>query len=404
MIVRCERCETRFKLDESRIPARGARVRCSRCKHAFFVTPPGAAPADVVHAVAAAAARAPADAKRPPEPSWDLEEGPGATVARRPDAPAAARAPAAGDADEEQNDWRFEDEVPGLDPGASHAGLDPLGGAPAPALGAEADPDESSFADLGDPETWDLLASETPPAIEGPAAPPPVVEAPAPAEVVPDAIEAAAAGETLVEPSAPPLRPHAAPAFRRSTVAPPAVVVPRTLPPARRHPSAATTAGWTGVVVLAAAIAWGAFRPPAPASGPLAASVAPVAGFEVSQARARIVENAAVGPILVVSGRLRNPGPAPRALGGPLAVRLLASGGAALAGGSAPAGAALPEASIREQPPERLLAAQAAAAAGFVAAPVAAGAELAFAAIFAPAPHDAQGFTLAPAGAGQGSP
>ena len=41
MVVVCEKCETRFHLSDERVPAKGARVRCSRCKHAFFVTPPG---------------------------------------------------------------------------------------------------------------------------------------------------------------------------------------------------------------------------------------------------------------------------------------------------------------------------------------------------------------------------
>lgn len=396
MIVRCERCETRFKLDASRIPARGARVRCSRCKHAFFVTPPGATPGDVVHAVAAAAARAPAAATRPPEPSWDLEEGPDATVARRRSASAPPRAQAGAEADEEQNDWRFEDEVPGLDPGATRSGLAPIDAAPG--SGVDADPDESSFADLGDPETWDLLASEAPPAVAASPAPP-ALEAAATAEAGAAAIEAVAAAEPLADLPEPSLPLPAVPVLRRSAFAPPAVAVPRTLPPVHRQTPSATTAGWAGVAVLVVAIAWGALRPAPPASGPLAAAVAPVAGFEVSEARARIVENAAAGPILVVSGRLRNPGPAPRALGAPLAVRLLASGGAVLAGASAPAGAALPERSIREEPPERLLAAQAAAAPAFVGAPIAAGAELGFAAIFAPAPSSAQGFALAPAGA-----
>jgi len=59
-------------------------------------------------------------------------------------------------------------------------------------------------------------------------------------------------------------------------------------------------------------------------------------------------------------------------------------------------GAALPEARIREEAPEGLLAAQQAAAAGFAATPVAAGAALEFAAIFAPAPGEARGFALAP--------
>ena len=37
MIVVCEKCETKFRLDPSRIGREGAKVRCSRCKHRFHV-------------------------------------------------------------------------------------------------------------------------------------------------------------------------------------------------------------------------------------------------------------------------------------------------------------------------------------------------------------------------------
>jgi len=37
MIIQCEKCKTRFKLDDSRITASGIRVRCSRCSHTFIV-------------------------------------------------------------------------------------------------------------------------------------------------------------------------------------------------------------------------------------------------------------------------------------------------------------------------------------------------------------------------------
>jgi predicted Zn finger-like uncharacterized protein len=40
MIVTCASCLTKFNLDESKIPAKGAKVRCSRCQHVFYVTIP----------------------------------------------------------------------------------------------------------------------------------------------------------------------------------------------------------------------------------------------------------------------------------------------------------------------------------------------------------------------------
>jgi predicted Zn finger-like uncharacterized protein len=48
MIVTCASCLTKFNLDESKIPARGAKVRCSRCKHVFFVTLPAPPKEEIV--------------------------------------------------------------------------------------------------------------------------------------------------------------------------------------------------------------------------------------------------------------------------------------------------------------------------------------------------------------------
>lgn len=40
MIITCASCLTKYHLDDSRISAKGAKVRCSRCKHIFYVVPP----------------------------------------------------------------------------------------------------------------------------------------------------------------------------------------------------------------------------------------------------------------------------------------------------------------------------------------------------------------------------
>lgn len=42
MVVVCEGCQRRFQVDEARIPAQGARVRCKRCNHRFRVVRPDA--------------------------------------------------------------------------------------------------------------------------------------------------------------------------------------------------------------------------------------------------------------------------------------------------------------------------------------------------------------------------
>lgn len=40
MRIRCERCATIYELDEKRLPAHGALVKCTRCDHVFRAAPP----------------------------------------------------------------------------------------------------------------------------------------------------------------------------------------------------------------------------------------------------------------------------------------------------------------------------------------------------------------------------
>ncbi len=40
MIITCASCLTKFNLDDSLVQAKGIKVRCSRCKHTFYVVPP----------------------------------------------------------------------------------------------------------------------------------------------------------------------------------------------------------------------------------------------------------------------------------------------------------------------------------------------------------------------------
>ena len=68
MIVTCEQCATQFHLDDAKVPPGGVRVRCSRCKHAFFIEPAGEAPE--LGGVDRAAQDA-LDAEAPPAPEPD---------------------------------------------------------------------------------------------------------------------------------------------------------------------------------------------------------------------------------------------------------------------------------------------------------------------------------------------
>ncbi|MBT1073227.1 DUF3426 domain-containing protein [Pelotalea chapellei] len=38
MIIQCEQCNTKFRLDDSRVTAKGVKVRCAKCKHVFSVS------------------------------------------------------------------------------------------------------------------------------------------------------------------------------------------------------------------------------------------------------------------------------------------------------------------------------------------------------------------------------
>ena len=44
MIVQCERCQTKYNIEDSKITPRGVRVRCAKCKHVFAAKPPQAPP------------------------------------------------------------------------------------------------------------------------------------------------------------------------------------------------------------------------------------------------------------------------------------------------------------------------------------------------------------------------
>ncbi|MBI1912369.1 MAG: zinc-ribbon domain-containing protein [Deltaproteobacteria bacterium] len=40
MIIQCDKCNTKFRLDESRVTGHGVKVRCTKCQNVFIVTPP----------------------------------------------------------------------------------------------------------------------------------------------------------------------------------------------------------------------------------------------------------------------------------------------------------------------------------------------------------------------------
>lgn len=329
MILTCERCETRFRLDEGRLPAGGARVRCSRCKHAFFVNPGGAAAPELVHQLAEAAVtqtRMPA-----PAPAWDLEED---ANGRTAESGHNARSPVAPDLAatefEEESDWRFEDEMHLGDAGAS---LDlPNGEAPIP---ASVDPNENSFAELGDPESWDLLSS---PAIEP--SPPSAVPCPTPAAPPIERVVTKLSEPEQREPT----RDAATVECARET---------RRIMPASNLPPALTRGAWVAVAVLAAVATWTTVVPSTEATPP-ALGVVSLGALELTSLRARQLENAVAGDVWVVSGEVHNPTKEPKALGSMLAVTLLDSTGARVGDREATLRPGLETARLREDDPHHL--------------------------------------------------
>ncbi|ATB42591.1 hypothetical protein CYFUS_008070 [Cystobacter fuscus] len=93
MIVKCEQCETRFKIPDEKVTEKGVKVRCTKCQHTFRVVREEASPAVPAPAVVAPAPVAkPAMAARVGTP---LEVPRAATPATRPVPPGVKPAQAA---------------------------------------------------------------------------------------------------------------------------------------------------------------------------------------------------------------------------------------------------------------------------------------------------------------------
>jgi predicted Zn finger-like uncharacterized protein len=147
VIVTCERCATQFQLDDERVPEDGVRVRCSRCKHAFFIERPARNEAEKIHRIAS---RAVEDA---PEVTKDLDD---------------VRDPLPSDDALDEEDWQFADDAPFdseeyTDPnGLSAADVvaDLLGGAEDGGSAAEASDDFDVSGLVGEASDGDDLGEE----------------------------------------------------------------------------------------------------------------------------------------------------------------------------------------------------------------------------------------------------
>jgi len=171
VVVVCESCSTRFRVDEARIPPKGTLVRCSRCKATFIVKAPSASFEETVEDVVAEVSEA---GGRPlPEPAEDLFDRALDDLGETGNRPVGA-------VDDEA--WEF-DEAPagGPSPALGTPGRERLGAAPA----------TPQLEEIGSPEDWDLLGDSVDaaareaafalPVESKPVLPPAAVSAPAPA-------------------------------------------------------------------------------------------------------------------------------------------------------------------------------------------------------------------------------
>lgn len=110
MVVECKKCGTRFQLDTARIPDDGIRVRCSRCKNAFFLQHPSQSQVNAVEAVVEGTI---ADAgMATPGSTQDLP------IASKSDSGASSASSTDADefaGSEDEDDWEFNEELPDLD-------------------------------------------------------------------------------------------------------------------------------------------------------------------------------------------------------------------------------------------------------------------------------------------------
>jgi predicted Zn finger-like uncharacterized protein len=332
VIVVCQKCSTRFQLDEARIPAKGARVRCSRCKHAFLVAPP--VPDDeTIHRIAErAAAGKRTEAGRPfqkpgesDEDDWQFNLDPPADGESAPPGRASIPPPPAEITDSEPTESESVEsyfEFDGL------ADPDPPAPPPAPAAKAPtpkpiAPEQQVDFENLGNPESWDFGRG------------------------APASAPKAARKKTAVRaPAAIPAAAVRAP----ERAAPTAPAAPR-----RGASLLGSLAGVAGWLLALALFAFGlrglGVAPPAPAVSAAPASVGPL---QLAGLRVRYLENLWSGPLVVVAGELRNPGNAPARAGAAARLRVLDAQGAELPA-TAWFGPALPDGELRALRPELLV-------------------------------------------------
>jgi predicted Zn finger-like uncharacterized protein len=287
VIVTCERCETEFQLDEARVPAGGARVRCSRCKHAFFVMPPAAS--SVEEEIDRAASRALDD-----DPTPDVTEDLPDVAAEAPQESTPSES-----AEDGESDWEFSADLP-ADAGDSSPDL-------FASRAADASAQEPSSDPLSDEEAEESLDLATEPAARPERASEPARRSESAPE--PDADLGTPLNWDFFEKDSERPRPIAAVPLPPQRASAPALVVESAPEPvAARDPSRALRyvaegAGWLATAGLCAIALLHGFAPAAPVATDWPD---PAPGVALEQVGGHWLDNVSLGRLYVVSGRVHN--------------------------------------------------------------------------------------------------
>ncbi len=444
MIVTCAKCATQFQLDEARVPDSGIRVRCSVCKHAFFVEqadaigeassdPVTRAVEEVLHAEGHELPEAIHDLEaagsRDDDEDWEWSDGgrlsetaasvpgdrfeesfeaareavddllgspePGPPPRPLP-APAAEPGPPEPPAPAALVGLRGEDaplpladdpwQVPAWSEGGAEAQLDPEG-APPPAF-ADAD----GLGSDADAEPLEAEGGDLDPFADELSGPPELGDLATPDDLDLDEPPGSLDFAQPMDPA--PIAAEALPVVLGGRLE---------LAPRRGVPAALARAGgalgWCVVVVLAAGAFWATATPrTAPGAGVGAQALA---GLEATGIEGRWVENAIVGPLYVVRGELHNAGREPKAPGARLVLRLLDAEGSPLGAPATSLAPPTPAAWLREAHPRELRGVREAGAHELARTPIAPGARRPFEAVVETLPDAARRFDLgvAPPGA-----
>ena len=370
MVVVCEKCETRFQLGDSRVPAAGARVRCSRCEHEFFVAPPGSGEA-----------RSTGDF----EEDWQFNDDSSSQIQ------VDAEPELSETSDFDASAMDLSGDLPPSEIAAD--GLDAIGEPEPEVFFAEKPPidpvesirdrdaglDFSSPDDLGSPEEWDFVGTaEVEPVPEF------TREKDAPEPLPPSVDESLSASPSPAVVESPTARPPAAEESGRA-------------PLVARFDGVASIAGWVAVALAFSVGISSLFTRPGEGSAvsarPAEISVSDLP-ITASEVKGRLVENALAGNLFVVSGKLENRGSYAVTPGRAVSVQLVSAAGMPIAGATALAGRAVAETRLREWDPDRLRLDLELSAAEMAQRPFRPGVPIRFDAVFETIPESAAGWVL----------